>query len=154
MRIRTLAVVAVAALICYFAVLHQSGIKGLPDASALLLSLRNPPFRFTLNTEPEPPSYGAPITLKVHAVDAAGHSADGLAIEAEVSMYGATRGAQHVSFRGEGNGNYRGVIDLETAGSWDVYLTGTKGGENSRDKISIEVTSPPPPSSDDDDSQS
>lgn len=151
MRIRTIAVVTVAALIYYFAVLHRT----LPDPSALLLSLRNPPFRFTLSTEPEPASYGSPITLKVHAVDAASHSADGLTIEAEVSKDGATRGAQHVAFRGQGNGDYRGVVEIETAGSWDVYLTGTKGGEKGRDKLSIEVvTPPPPPSNDDDDSQS
>ena len=89
MRVRTIAAVAAAALI-YFAVLHRGGPGGLPDLTTILLSLRNPPFRFTLSTEPEPPSYGTPITLKVHAVDAAGHSADGLAIEAEVSKDGAT----------------------------------------------------------------
>jgi hypothetical protein len=154
MRVRTIAVLAVAALIFYFAVLHRGGPTALPDLSTILLSLRNPPFRFTLSTEPEPPSYGTPIMLKVHAIDAASHSADGLSIEAEVSMDGATRGTQHVTFRGEGNGDYKGVVNLETAGSWDVYLTGTKGGEKGRDKLSIEVVTPPQPSNDDDDSQS
>lgn len=154
MRIRTIAVVAAAALI-YFAVLHRDGLSGLPDPTTLLLSFRPPPFRFTLSTEPEPANSGGPITLKIHAVDAANHAADGLSIEAEVSKEGATSDARHVTFQGEGNGNYRGVVDLGTAGSWDVYLTGTKGGEKGSDKISIEVTSPPPPSSDeDDDSQS
>jgi len=150
MRFRTVAVVAVAALIYYFAVLH----RGMPDPSALLLSLREPPYRFTLITDPEPASYGSPITLKVHAIDAASHPANGLAIEAEVSKDGATRAAQHVTFRGVGNGDYRGVVDLDTAGSWDVYLTGTKGSEKVRDKLSIEITAPPPPSNDNDDSQS
>jgi hypothetical protein len=46
------------------------------------------------------------------------------------------------------------VVDLETAGSWDVYLTGTRGSEKSHDKINIEVGTPPSPSSRDDDSQS
>jgi hypothetical protein len=154
MRIRTIAVVAAAALI-YFAVLHRGGLGGLPDPTTLLLSFRNPPFRFTLRTEPEPANSGSPITLKVHAVDIAGHAADGLTLEAEVSKDGAISDAQHVTFHGEGNGNYRGEVELGTAGSWDVYLTGTKSGEKSGDKITIEVTSPPPPGSDeDDDSQS
>jgi YtkA-like len=157
MRTRTIAVVAVAALIYYFAILHHGGPTGLPDLNAIVLNLREPPYRFTLSTDPEPPNSGTPITLKVHAMDAASHSADGLSVEAEVSMGGATRGAKHVTFRGVGNGNYRGVVDLDMAGSWDVYLTGTKGGEKGHDKISIDVATPPPPPSSgdgDDDSQS
>ncbi len=153
MRVRIVAVVAAAALI-YFAVVHRGELNSLPDPTTLLISLRNPPFHFTLSTEPEPPNSGSPILLKVHATDAFSHPADGLTIEADVSMDGATRSAQHVTLRGEGNGNYRGAVDLETAGSWDVYLTGAKGGEKGRDKISIEVTSPPAPNSDDDDSAS
>jgi hypothetical protein len=154
MRIRTIAVVAVAALICYFSVPHGGALNSLPDATAFLLSLRNPPFRFALHTEPESPIFGTPITLKVHAIDTASHSVDGLSIEADVLTDGSTRGAQHVTFHGEGNGDYRGVVDLETAGSWDVYLTGTRGSEKSHDKINIEVGTPPSPSSRDDDSQS
>ena len=153
MRVRTLAAIGFAALIC-FAVLHPAGLASLPDPSAILLSMRNPPFRCTLSTEPEPPSYGTPMTLKVHVIDAASHPADGLTIEANVSMDGTDRGAQHVTLRGEGNGNYRGMVELETAGSWDVYLTATKGGETGREKLSIEVGSPPSPSTDDDDTES
>jgi hypothetical protein len=152
MRLRILAVVAVAALLCV-AVIHQAGLTALPDPTAILLRMRNPPLRFTLSTDPEPPSYGTPITLKVHVIDAASHPADGLSIEADVSMDGTDRGAQHVTLRGEGNGNYRGVVDLEMAGSWDVDLTATKGGERGCEKLSIEVGSPPSPSTDDDDTE-
>jgi hypothetical protein len=154
MRIRTIAMVAVATLLCYLCVPHQGLLRGLPDASAILLGLRNPPYRFTLRTEPESASFGTPITLKVHAIDTAGHSADGLSIEADVSTSGSTHGARHVTFHGDGNGDYRGVVDFDTAGSWDVYLTGTRGGKKSRDKMSIEVGTPPPPGNSDDDSQS
>jgi len=150
MRIRTLAAVGIAALIC-FAVLHPAGLASLPDPSAILLSMRNPPFRCTLSTEPEPPSYGTPMTLKVHVIDAASHPADGLSVVAYVSMDGTDHGAKHVTLRGEGNGNYRGAVALEMAGSWNVYLTATKGGETGREKLNIEVGSPSSPSTEEDD---
>jgi hypothetical protein len=139
MRLRTVAIAAVAVL-AYFAVRPRSALPAPPDPTALILGMRNTsPFRLTLGTDPEPPRCGTPITLRVHANDASGKSTDGLKIEAEVSMSGADRGAQHATLHARGNGNYEGTVNLDVAGSWDVDLTATKNDNRGRERISIEV---------------
>ncbi len=159
MRLRILAVAAVAPL-TYFAIKHSSELPAPPDPTALIMNLRNQltPFRFTLATDPESPSCDAPITLKVHVIDTAGQSADGLLIEADASMSGTDHAAaQHVTLRGKGHGNYEGMVELETAGSWDVDLSATKDLKRGRQRLSIEVRgarSPEPRNPNEDNSES
>lgn len=138
MRLRIVALAAVAAL-AYFAVQHRSELPALPDFTVLIVSLRNPQFRFTLGTEPEAPSCDAPITLKVHVIDAAGNPADGLTIEADAAMNGMEHGARRVTLHGKGHGNYEGKIELEIVGCWELDLTTIKGFTAARQRLSIEV---------------
>ncbi len=140
MRLRLFAIPAVAAL-AYFAIQHRSELPAPPDPAALIMSLRNqtPPFRFTLDTEPQPPSCDAPVMLKVHVIDAAGKPADGLSIEADASLSGTDHGAQHVTLRGKGHGNYEGKVELQVAGSWEVDLSATKDLQRGKQRLSLEV---------------
>jgi hypothetical protein len=94
------------------------------------------PFRFTLATDPASPNFNGPITIKVHVIDAAGQPADGVTVEAEVSMSSM---AQHVTLDGKGGGDYEGDVKLEMAGSWDVDLTATRDGKSGKQRLSIEV---------------
>jgi hypothetical protein len=156
MRLRIFAVAAVVVL-AYVAIQHRSAM---PDPSALILNLRNqaPPIRFTLATEPEQPRCDTPVTLKVHAIDTAGHAANGLIIEADAAMNGMEHGALHVTLRSKGHGNYEGKMEMETAGSWDVDLSATKDMTTTRQRLSIEVggaqTSPEKRNPNDDESSS
>ncbi len=138
MRLRIFPIAAVAAL-TYLAIKHSSELPALPDPATAILSLRVAPFRFTLGTEPEAPNCDTPITLKVHVIDAAGHPADGLIIEADAAMSSMDHGAKHATLRGKGHGNYEGEMELETAGSWEVDLTATKDLKTGRQRLSIEV---------------
>jgi hypothetical protein len=102
MRIRILAVAAVAALVC-FGASQSGGHIALPNLSAMIRNLSNPPFRFTLRTLPEPPTCGSSITLKVHAIDADSKPANGLKVEARVSSAdGVENGAQQITLHGKG----------------------------------------------------
>jgi hypothetical protein len=155
MRLRILAIAAVAVL-TYYAIKHKAELPAAPDPTALIINMRSQvsPFRFTLDTGPEPPSCDAPITLRVHVIDAAGQPADGLMVEADASMSGMDQGAQHLALHSKGNGNYEGMMDLEMAGSWDVDLTATKGGKRGRQRLRIEVGGPHSRSADNDDTES
>ena len=79
------------------------------------------------------------VTLKVHVIDAAGQPADGVAVQADVSMSGMDQGAQHLTLDGKGGGDYEGDVKLEMAGSWDVDLTATQGDKSGKQKLSMEV---------------
>jgi hypothetical protein len=142
MRLRTLAIAAVAALTLAF-----SGCKAEsalpPSPTSIINNARDrlTPFRFTLTTEPTSPKYNGPILLKVHVIDAANQPADGVTLKANVSMSGMEQGAQHLTLNGRGDGNYEGQMNLEMAGSWDVDLTATKDDKSRRQKLSIEVGS-------------
>jgi hypothetical protein len=140
LRLRVVAIAAVAGL-TYFATEHRSELPAAPDPGALILNLRNQftPFRFTVGTYPESPNCDTPITLKVHVIDAAGYPVDGLIVEAAASVTGVDHGAQYVTLRGKGHGNYEGRIKLELAGSWQVDLTGTTAFKTSRQRFSIDV---------------
>ena len=157
MRLRIVAVAAVAVL-AFYAVRHKAELPAPPDPTALILSMRNQvqPFRFSLGTEPEQPHCDAPLTLRVHVVDAAGQPVDGLKIEANVLMIGTDHGSQQLTLHSKGRGNYEGRVTLEMAGSWDVDLIGTKDGKRVRERLSIEVgpAQGSPRSRDDDDDDS
>jgi hypothetical protein len=148
MRVRTIAIVVVGVL-AFFAVTHNVRLADLRDPRALILQMHNSPLRFALTTEPKPPNYDTPVTLKVHVVDAAGKPADRLTVDAYISM-----SSRLLTLRGKGNGDYEGRADLDMEGTWDVDLTAMKDGIKSEQRISIEVFAPPPQSTthDDDDS--
>lgn len=152
MRLRTLAIVAVVVL-AYFAAQHHVGLTALRAPSALIQQLRNPPLRFALTTEPEPPSYDNSTTLKVHVIDSAGKPADKLTVDVYLSMSGADHEIRQVTLRGRGNGDYEGRINFDMAGAWNVDITAIKDGIKSEQRISIEVYPPPasPSTGDDDD---
>jgi hypothetical protein len=161
MRLRVLAIAIVAAL-AYFVVQDKSTLSAPLDSAALIRNIRDQssPFRFTLHTDPEPPSYDSPIVLRVHVTDAAGRPADGLAVEATVSMSGMDHGAQHTILHGKGNGVYESKVKVETAGSWNVDVTATKktGNSSSSERLNMEVVVPQenrqPRNPNEDDSQS
>ena len=143
MHLRTHAISAAVALSLGF-VLLASGCKSentLPPAPASLINNtrdRLNPFRCTLVTEPSAPSFKDQILLKVHVIDAANQPADGVELNADVSMPGMN-GAQHVSFSGTGDGDYQGAVKVEMAGSWDVELSATREGKSSKQRFTIEV---------------
>jgi hypothetical protein len=112
-----------------------------PNPTAIINNTRDrlTPFRFTLATDPASPNYSHPILLKVHVIDAAGQPADGVTLNADVSMSGMEHGAQHLTLSGRGGGDYEGQVNLEMAGSWDVNLTATQGEKSRQQKLSIEV---------------
>lgn len=111
-----------------------------PDPTAIINNTRDKltPFRFNLTTDPASPRYTSPITLKVHVIDAADHPADGVTLNADVSMIGMPQ-AQHVTFSGTGGGDYEGQVNLDMAGTWDVDLTATRDGKTRQQKLNIEV---------------
>ena len=125
-------------------VLSTYGCKSentLPPAPASLINNtrdRLNPFRFTLATEPSAPTFHDQIMLKVHIIDAANRPADGVEVNADLSMPGMN-GPQHVAFSGTGDGEYEGAVSLEMAGTWDVDLTASKDGKSSKQRLSIEV---------------
>jgi len=126
--------------------LVSSGCKSedvvLPPSQASLINGtrdRLNPYRFTLSTDPASPNFNGPITLKVHVIDATGQPADGVTVEADVSMSGMDQGAQHVTLDGKGGGDYEGDVKLEMAGSWDVDLTAARDGKSGKQRLSIEV---------------
>ena len=111
-----------------------------PSPASLINGTRDRlnPFRFTFATEPGAPSVNGRITLKVHVIDAANQPADGVQVNADVSMLGAG-GSHHVELSGQGNGDYEGEVDLETAGSWDVDLSATRDDKSSKQRFAIDV---------------
>ncbi len=112
-----------------------------PSPTSLINGTRDRlnPYRFTLATDPATPNFTGPITLKVHVIDAANQPADGVTMQADVSMGGMDQGAQHVTLDGKGNGDYEGEIKLDMAGSWDVDLTATGEGKSGKQRLNIEV---------------
>jgi YtkA-like len=117
----------------------KSGDVVLPPSPTTLINGtrdRLNPFRFTLATDPASANFNGPITIKVHVIDATGQPADGVTVEANVSMSGM---AQHVTLDGKGGGDYEGDVKLEMAGSWDVDLTATRDGKSGKQRLSIEV---------------
>jgi len=143
MRFRILAIAVIAAMV-YFAVKYKPEPVAPPLNPTMIIQGtrdRLTPFRFTLATDPTSPNFNAPILLKVHVIDAADQPADGVELNADVSMSGMDQGAQHLVLSGRGNGDYDGRVNLEMAGSWDVDLTATKDGKSRQQKLSIEVGS-------------
>ncbi|MGC2208608.1 MAG: FixH family protein [Candidatus Korobacteraceae bacterium] len=137
----TLALFAVALL-----TLVSSGCKSeeaaLPPSPTTLINGtrdRLNPFRFTLATDPASPNFNGPITVKVHVIDATGQPADGVTVQADVSMSGMDQGAQHLTLDGKGGGDYEADVKLEMGGSWDVDLTATQGDKSGKQRLSIEV---------------
>ncbi len=133
-----------AAVVLSFSVVLLTGCKSentLPPAPASLINRsrdRLNPFRFTFATEPRAPNLNDRITLKVHVIDAANQPADGVEVNADVSMLGMN-GPQHVTLSGMGNGDYEGEVDLEAPGSWDVDLSATRDDKSSKQRFAMEV---------------
>lgn len=120
----------------------KSGDVALPPSPTTLINGtrdRLNPFRFTLATDPASPNFNGPITIKVHVIDATGQPADGVTVQADVSMSGMDQGAQHLTLDGKGGGDYEGDVKLEMAGSWDVDLTASQGDKSGKQRLSIEV---------------
>ena len=142
MGLKSLAISAVILLLSLM-VFPISGCKSentLPPAPASLINGtrdRLNPFRFTLATEPSAPNFNDQIVLKVHVIDAANQPADGVELNADISMPGMN--SQRVTFSGTGDGDYEGVVKVEMAGSWDVDLSATREGKSSKQRLTIEV---------------
>ena len=144
--------IAAAVVLVYLAIEHWQELPALPDPTAMILNMRNqvPTFRFRLATDPEPAIIDAPIRLRVQVVDRDGKPADGLTVEAEVSMTGLN-GSKHVTLHRKGNGAYEGELEVDTTGSWNVDLMATKNGKSSRQRLNLDVGARIEPNSPDDD---
>jgi nitrogen fixation protein FixH len=92
----------------------------------------------TLAKDPSYPHASGPIQLKVHVIDAANQPADGLTLNAEVSMAGMN-GSHQLTLDGRGNGDYDGQLNVDMAGSWDVNLTASKDGKSGQQKLMMDV---------------
>jgi hypothetical protein len=140
MRVHTFTIAAVAVLILSFAGCKAEPVLP-PNPATVINNVRGQltPFRFTLVTDPAAPTYNAPILLKVRVIDAANQPADGVTVNADVSMSGMDQGARHLTLSGKGDGDYEGQVNLDMAGSWDVDLTATRDGKSRQQKLSIEV---------------
>jgi len=112
-----------------------------PNPTSLINNTRDRlnPFRFTVTTDPASPSAKGPIMLKIHVIDAANQPADGVTLNADVSMSGMDRGAQHLTLSGRGDGDYEAQMNLEMPGTWDLDLTATKDGKSRQQRLSIQV---------------
>jgi hypothetical protein len=112
-----------------------------PSPSALINGTRDKltPFRFTMTIDPASPGINDPIKLKVHVIDGADQPANGVTLQADISMSGMDEGAQHLTLSGNGNGDYEGEVYLKMAGSWDVDLTATKDDKSRKQRLNIEV---------------
>ena len=136
--------ISAAVVLSLSGVLLVSGCKSentLPPPPASVINNtrdRLNPFRCTLATEPSAPTFNDQILLKVHVIDAASQPADGVELNADVSMPGMN-GSQHVTFSGMGGGDYEGAVEVEMAGSWDVELSATRDGKSSKQRFTIEV---------------
>jgi hypothetical protein len=145
MRLPSLTIAPVFLLNVALLTLAFSGCKTdtvLPPGPASLINNtrdRLTPFRFTLTTDPASPNFNSPVVIKVHVIDATDQPADGVTIQAVVSMSGMDQGAQHLTLSGKGGGDYEGEVKLEMAGSWDVDLSATRDGKSRQQRLSIEV---------------
>ena len=141
MRVHTFTIIAAALLTVSFTGCKSEPTTLPPNPATVINNVRDQltPFRFTLATDPASPSYKAPILLKVRVIDAANQPADGVTINADVSMSGMEQGAKHLTLSGKGGGDYEGQVNLDMAGSWDVDLTANKDGKSRQQKLSIEV---------------
>src|ERR1017187_287827 len=145
MRLPSLTIAPVFLLNVALLTLASSGCKTdtvLPPAPASLINNtrdRLTPFRFTLTTDPPSPNFNSPVVIKVHVIDATDHPADGVTVQANVSMSGMDQGTQHLTLSGKGGGDYEGEVKLEMAGSWDVDLSATRDGKSRQQRLSIEV---------------
>jgi YtkA-like protein len=124
-------------------VIAAAGCKeSMPPAPASVITNtrdRLNPFRFTLTTDPASPTANSRVLLKVHVIDAADQPADGVDVQADLSMPGTGTG-QHVALSGRAGGDYEGEVTPEMAGSWDVDLTATKDGKSKKQRFNIEVS--------------
>jgi hypothetical protein len=136
MRLCTVAMAAVVFALTFTGCKSEPALP--PSPTSLINNTRDRlnPFRFTVTTDPSSPSSKGPIMLKDHVIDAANQPADGVTLNADVSMGGA---AQHLTLSGKGDGDYETQMNLEMAGSWDVDLTATKDGKSRQQRLSIEV---------------
>jgi hypothetical protein len=136
MRIGAVAMFAVVFALTFTGCKSESAMP--PSPTSLINNTRDRlnPFRFTVATDPTSPSSKGPIMLKVHVIDAANQPADGVMLNADVSMGGM---AQHLTLSGKGDGDYETQMNLEMPGSWDLDLTATKDGKTSRQRLNIEV---------------
>jgi hypothetical protein len=138
MRNRILANAAVALFLLTCAACKSGDLP--PSPSSLINGTRDRlnPYRMTLATDPSSPHASGPILLKVHVIDAANQPADGLTLNAEVSMVGMN-GSHHLTLDGRGNGDYDGQVNVDMAGSWDVDVTASKDGKSGKQKLVMEV---------------
>lgn len=146
MRLSSRTIAAAALLSVVLLSLASSGCKSSdvvlpPSPASLINGTRDKlnPFRCTLTTDPASPSYNNAILIKVHVIDATNQPADGVSVQADISMGGMDHGAQHVTLDGKGGGDYEGEVNLEMAGSWDVDLTASRDGKSEQQRLSIEV---------------
>jgi hypothetical protein len=136
MRLGTVAMFTVVFVLTFTGCKSEPALP--PSPTSLINNTRDRlnPFRFTVTTDPTSPSSKGPIMLKVHVIDAANQPADGVTLNADVSMAGM---AQHLILSGKGDGDYETQMNLEMPGSWDLDLTATKDGKSSRQQLNIEV---------------
>jgi hypothetical protein len=111
-----------------------------PSPASLINGTRDRlnPFRMTFATDPASPNVSNQITLKVHILDAESQPADGVSVDADLSMMGGGA-TQHLALGGAGGGDYEAAVTVDQPGSWDVDLTASKDGKSSKQRVSFDV---------------
>ena len=112
-----------------------------PSPTAIINQTRDRlnPFRFTLKTDPAEPSASGYFTLYVHVVDAEGNPAEGVNLQAQVSIGGIGEGPQHITFDDRGAGDYQASLDLNMPGSYSVNVIADKDGKHKEQRFYVDV---------------
>ena len=79
--------------------------------------------------QPPRPRKDAPFTLLVRVLDQAGKAVSNASVHGSIVMSTADRGRQELDFRNAGDGLYRIETRIPVSGSWEVWLTATRGSD-------------------------
>jgi len=80
-----------------------------------------------IEMQPPRPQKNAPFTLLVRVLDPAGKAVNDATVQGTITMSTADRGRQEVDFSNAGGGLYRAETRVSTPGSWEVWLTASRG---------------------------
>jgi hypothetical protein len=97
------------------------------------------PYRFTLTTDPASPSASGYTRIQVHVIDAEGMPAEGVNMEADVSIGGMGERLQRIPLEDRGAGDYEADVSLNMPGSWGVNVIADKDGKHKEQRFYVDV---------------
>jgi nitrogen fixation protein FixH len=93
----------------------------------------------TIEMRPPRPRKDAPFTLLVRVADPAGKAVSNASVHGSIVMSTADRGRQELDFSNAGDGLYRAETRVSFPGSWEVWLTATRGSDRVRQYTPFQV---------------